>query len=487
MTFTPTTAYARPALTGRTRLITLGLIVAVVISSFLGRYDAEIVGFRVRVEQVVPLLLAAWMLVHPVLRGAFLRAARHPVPLVYAAFVVWNVVTTLVFSPSLSWSASILIWLVIDLLLLVSLMALSEGADLAGRLGRWSVAPWALVGFAAFVVANLTRGQIALGTDFDWLYEVYVSRLTAIEANIYASILVFWTLLTITRRGIGRWETAAIAVAVPLGLVASQTRTAVFSLVLGLGVFGLFTLLSSRSSWRTRLLRILPTAVLAATLVVTYGIIAAVGDAAPADRTLPPSASPATSAAAPAETTTPTEPVDSITPSAPAPEATRIPDPTNPEQQNKIGDVDFQGGTIGFRLEVARLAAQEMHGVNLWFGNGTNTFGLRHEQPGTPGISGHIIMLPVQVLYDGGIVGLGLLVALFVTVFACVPRERKPVAAGLLASYLLSATLTSMFWFAITWILIAVILRPLGDDERHDSRDSGRGDAREPGRVFGRA
>ncbi len=48
----------------------------------------------------------------------------------------------------------------------------------------------------------------------------------------------------------------------------------------------------------------------------------------------------------------------------------------------------------------------------------------------------------------------------------CVPRPRKPVAAGLLASYLLSATLTSMFWFAITWILIAVLLRPLTEDER---------------------
>ncbi len=452
MTFSLTTAYARPVLTTRTRLITLGLIAAVVVSSFLGRYDAEIVGFRVRVEQVVPLLLAGWMIVQPVLRGAFLRALRHPVPLVYAAFVAWNVVTTLIFSPSLTWSASILIWLVIDLLLLVSMMAVAEGAEFAARLGRISVAPWALVGFAAYAVANLTRGQLALGTDFDYLYEVYVARVTAIEANIYASILIFWTLLTITRRGIGRWEIAAVAVAVPLGLVASQTRTAVFSLILGLGVFAVFTLFSVRSSWRERFVRVLPAGILVATLVVTYGTIAAMGGTAPADRTLPATASPTASASA-----------TGVTPS-PAP--TREPDPTNPEQQNKIGDVDFVGGTIAFRLEVAGLAAQEMKGINLWLGNGTNTFGLRHEQPGTPGISGHIIMLPVQVLYDGGIVGLGLLILLFVAVFVCVPRERKPVAAGLLASYLLSATLTSMFWFAITWILIAVLLRPLTEDER---------------------
>lgn len=450
--FSPSTAYASPRLTARTRLITLVLIAAVVVSSFLGRYDAEIIGFRVRVEQVVPLLLAGWMIVHPVLRPAFLRALRHPVALVFAGFVVWNVVTTLLFSPSLTWSASILIWLLIDLLLLVSMMALSEGAAFAAKLGRISVAPWALVGFAAYAVANLTRGHIALGTDFDYLYEVYVARVTAIEANIYASILIFWTLLTITRRGIGRWEIAAVAVAVPLGLVASQTRTAVFSLLLGLGVFAVFTVFSLRSSWRERLTRVLPAGILVATLVVTYGIIAAMGGTAPADRTLPATASPSASLS------------PTATGASPAP--TREPDPTNPEQQNKIGDVDFVGGTIAFRLEVAGLAAQEMKGINLWLGNGTNTFGLRHEQPGTPGISGHIIMLPVQVLYDGGIVGLGLLVLLFVTVFICVPRERKPVAAGLLASYLLSATLTSMFWFAITWILIAVLLRPLTEDER---------------------
>lgn len=448
-----TTAYARPILTGRTRLITLTLITAVVVSSFLGRYDADVMGFRVRVEQVVPLALVFWMLVHPALRGPFARALRHPVALVYAAFVAWNVVTTLIFSPSLTWSASILVWLVIDLLLLVSLMAIAEGADLAARLGRLSVAPWALVGFAAYAIANLTRGQVALGTDFDYLYEVYVARVTALEANIYASILIFWTLLAVTRRGIGRWETAAIAVSVPLGLVASQTRTAVFSLVLGLGVFAVYTVLSSRSPWRTRLSRITPAAVLVVALVVTYSIIAALGGTEPADRTLSPSTS-ATATAPTGATATP----------SPAP--TREPDPTNPEQQNKIGDVDFEGGTIAFRLEVAGLAAQDMQGVNLWLGNGTNTFGLRHEQPGTPGVSGHIIMLPVQVLYDGGIVGLGLLAALFVTVFVCVPRERKPVAAGLLASYLLSATLTSMFWFAITWILIAVILRPVTEDER---------------------
>jgi hypothetical protein len=438
--------YARPILSPTTRAITLGLIVLVVIASFLGRYDIPIAGFRVRIEQLVPLALAAWMIAHPSLRGSFLRTARHPVVLVFAGFIVWNLVTTLVFSPDYGWSASILIWFVIDLLLLMSMMTLAAGASLAERLGRASVLPWALVGFAAYVVANLTRGAFAWGTDFDWLYEVYVARVSAIEANIYASILIFWGLFAITRRSISWWTVAALAVLIPLGLIASQTRTAVFSMVAGLVVFALYTLLRRDAPLRARVRRVLPSAVLAATLVLSYAGVAMV----------PSSGTPRT------ESTTSSTDIAAT----PSPSPDYVPDPTDPDTQNKIGDVDLRGGTIGFRITVAELAAQEMTGVNLWLGNGTNTFGLRHEQPGTPGISGHIIMLPVQVLYDAGIVGLVLLGALYVLVFVRTPRSRKPLAAGLLVSYAISATLTSMFWFAVTWILVAVLLRP--DDEPAD-------------------
>ncbi len=423
-------AEAATVLTRRTWTITAILIVVVTVASFLGRYAFPVAGFRVRIEQLAPLILVAWMVFHPQLRRSFLATLRHPVVVVFAVFIAWNIVSTLIFSPDYAWSVSILAWLLIDLALLMAMMSLHRGAMLAGLLGRWSVIPWGTLGFAAFAAANLSHGLFAWGTDFDWLYEVYVARLTAIEANIYASILVFWAILAVTRRGASRWMLAGITVAVPLGLIASQTRTAVFSLLIGLGVYALYTLLQPGSPWRVRWARIIPATVLVVALGVSYGLVSMI----PSDGTG-------------RDATTVTE------------SETYVPDPANPDTQNKIGDFDLEGGTIGFRITVADLAAQDMTGANLWFGNGTNTFGIRHEQPGTPGVSGHIIMLPVQILYDTGIVGLALLAALFTLVFVFTPRERKPVAAGLLAAYVLSATLTSMFWFSVTWILFAVLLR----------------------------
>lgn len=438
--FGSTVGFERPTLPRNVLLITLTLIAAVVVSSFFGRYAIPVAGFRLRPEQVAPVVLAAWMLVVPELRRALMRTARHPVVVVFAAFIAWNVGSTLLFSPSLGWSISILMWLVIDLLLLSSLMALDSGAAFAGRLGRTSVVPWALLGFGAFVVANLTHGAFALGTDFDWLYEIYVARVTAIEANIYASILIFWAIVAIAQKRLSWIWVGLLAISVPLGLIASQTRTSVFSLLAGLVVFVVYTLVRRDTAWGARLARALPAGILIATVLVSY---VATSFVAPPDG--PPRPQPSSSAA-----------------------EEYVPDPSNPETTNKISDIDVEGGTIGFRVTVAKLAAEDMHGVNLWFGNGTNTFGLRHDQPGTPGTSGHIIMLPVQVLYDAGIVGLALLTTLFALVFVYTPREKKPLAAGLLASYIISATLTSMFWFAITWILIAVLLRPL-DNERETS------------------
>lgn len=468
-------AYQSTNLPRSTQAVTLALIGLVIVSSFVGRLHFDVLGFRVRLEQVTPLLLATWMLAHPNLRLPFLKTLRHPAVLIYAVFVLWNFASTLWFSPDFSWSASILAWLTIDLLLLMSLMALRAGAEFSFRLVAASVVPWATLGLIFFAAANLTHGAFNFGTAFDWLYEIYVARVTAIEANIFASMLMIWGILSITRRNIS-WRWIAIqCVVIPLGLLASQTRTAVLSMVGGLFIFALYSVLRDKSALRQRFLRIAPALTLVASLAVVYigvsaiqppsagvgassssatvegsaGINAPENQPVVAGAKMPPMASVAVYSNAPEPTPSPTR---------------DVPDPSNPDTQNKIGDLDLQGGTIAFRITVAKLAAEEMTGVNLWLGNGTNTFGLRHEQPDSPGVTGHIIMLPVQVLYDGGIVGLALLMALLVAVFVCTPKERKPIAAGVLASFLVSATLTSFFWFAMTWILFAVLMRPADGD-----------------------
>lgn len=471
----PRWGFAEAKISRLSTAITIFLIAAVVVSSFLARVHFDALGFRIRIEQITPIILALWLLLHPQLRRPFVASLRHPVVLIFGALVAWNLVSTLLFSPDYRWSASILIWLTIDLFLLASLITLRAGGRLTFDIAVASTVPWAVAGIVAFLVANLTDGAIQFGVAFDWLYEIYVARVTAIEANIFASMLMLWGMLSITRVGIRWWWIAIQCVVVPLGLLASQTRTAIFSMTGGLIVFVIFVLLRRRTNFVENLKRTIPALSMIVSLLGLYGLVSLV----PTDGTARPEFSAQVaetnierSAAVETVTHATSQRTDTHASSesgaaapTPSPEPTKyVPDPANPDTQNKLGDFRLDGGTIGFRITVAEIAAQDMQGVNLWFGNGTNTFGLRHDQPDSPGTTGHIIMLPVQILYDGGVVGLLLLVSLFATVFIYTPRERKPITAGVLSSVLVSATLTSFFWFSMTWILFATLLRPADGD-----------------------
>ncbi|CAG7599441.1 O-antigen ligase family protein [Rhodococcus opacus] len=423
----------RGEIVGRSEVVTFALVMVVVTTSFLGRLSFELWGFTVRGEQVAPIILVGWLLVDPRRRHDFVHTLRHPAVVALAAFIVWNVFASFLFSPSLTKSISILAWFAIDLLLLAGLMSLGERAVWAERIGIRFVVPWAAAGFAMYLVANVSGGNVAWGTDLDSLYQVYVARLTAGEANIYASILVLWTLLLVAGKGYKRRWMIVAAVTVPLGLVGSQTRTAVFCMILGLAVYVGYEFARRRRHTRWRGEFWFGPAAIIVGVLVAYG----------ASSNLPEFG---------------------VAETAPA-----VQDTTVPQTQDKLGDVNLQGGTIGFRVTVAKVAAEDMNGVNLWLGNGTNTFGVRHEQPGSPGVPGHLIMLPVQILYDVGIVGLSLILVFGAVVLYHVPWRRRPIAAAVAVSFLTAATLTSMFWFSAIWIVFAALLRPVTDDERVES------------------
>ncbi|MFZ2174971.1 MAG: hypothetical protein WAW17_13250 [Rhodococcus sp. (in: high G+C Gram-positive bacteria)] len=420
----------------RRDLVTFALVLGVVAASFLGHYVFTLAGYSVRLEQIAPVPLAGWLLVNSRDRASFFRVLRHPVVLMFGAFIAWNVIATLLSSPSLSKSASILVWLAIDLLLLAAVMSLGVRAVWVENIGIRCVVPWAVAGFAAFMLANASGGGITLGTNFDLQYQVFVARVTAQEPNIYASILVLWTLLLLARKGTHRAWMIAVAVAVPLGIIGSQTRTAMFCMVLGLVVYVTYEYArwyKDRSRSRTFLFG--PAALLVG-VVVAFGVA----------------------------TMLPSFGEDALR-AKQAKEATSDVDTPAVASQGKLGDIDLEGGNVGFRMKVAETAAEDLHGVHLWFGNGTNTFSLRHDQPGSPGVPGHIIMLPVQVLYDCGIVGLLLLVGLGVAVLRSVPVPRRPIAYAVVVAFTAAATMTSMFWFSVTWLIVAALVRPMTEKE----------------------
>ena len=102
------------------------------------------------------------------------------------------------------------------------------------------------------------------------------------------------------------------------------------------------------------------------------------------------------------------------------------------------------------------IAPSLKQGATLVFGHGFNTFGQHNfdwTRPDTA-IAGYLGNLPLQLLYDGGIVGT------VAVVFLCAVALRKFVRAGaarqagaFAAAYLIISISTSVLWLLESWIL----------------------------------
>ncbi|MCS4277519.1 O-antigen ligase [Mycetocola sp. BIGb0189] len=438
-------------LTGRPYTIAVVVVLSIVaLSAFTGYYGFPILGFVVRPEQVTPVLLLILVLVSADGRAGLLQVVRRRSIWVLLAFIALNLISTALFSPSLVKSASILTWFVLDTILFASLLALGPILSRFERALVWSIVPWALIGIISATLANQLK-LTGFGVDFDWLYQVWVARGTSLEANIYATFIILLLLLFVWRYHQRPWVVVVVSALASFGLVASQTRTSFIALLGSLVVLILagFLFRKSVTHVRARIISAGTAFVVVLAVFFASGAISSfLYEQAPLNNdgaTVAPS-DPATPSAAPGASSTPTS--SSSTPI--------VPDIDNPDTKDKLGDLSLGGGTFVFRLQVFDLAKQEMNGVNLWIGNGTNTFGLRHEQPGTPGVAGHIIMLPIQIVYDVGLIGLALLVLFFVLLVRETPRHRRPILLAVIGAIAVTSTLTSSFWFAMIWIVLAV-------------------------------
>jgi hypothetical protein len=119
--------------------------------------------------------------------------------------------------------------------------------------------------------------------------------------------------------------------------------------------------------------------------------------------------------------------------------------------------LDFRSGTGQYRATVAAIAIGDLHGLAWVTGLGTNSFGQRHLDPSlvdkpTPGYLG---ILPLQVVYDSGLVGAVLLGTAVLTLIPKNPR-RAARSVGVLVVYVACGSATSPLWFGFTWILFGV-------------------------------
>lgn len=133
-----------------------------------------------------------------------------------------------------------------------------------------------------------------------------------------------------------------------------------------------------------------------------------------------------------------------------------------------FGGPSFYSDTLAFRLVRFKMALAEWPTSPL-LGLGTNSFGQRHLDPSQNYAPDYLGGLFIGALYDVGLVGLLVLLAMFGVVLVILMRmaakdDKKESALALallcgVISFLVSYQVTNAFWFSYNWIIIAIVLR----------------------------
>jgi hypothetical protein len=370
---------------------------ALVVATFVTRYRIPIGGFHFLPEDFI----AIGLLVHLALHGkssAIFRAISDRTVLLLGLYVVWQSMISLLQAPNSAMSLRVDGWLALDWLLLVAVLAAWEGPARLERIAAvattW-LAVLALVLWLAYVGIGSTLGtQGGYGSG-------RAAFALSWESNILASTLAVWAFVCLTSQNQRVKRTMKLGA--PLALLAigaSYTRAGVIGFVTGLVIWIAW---ERRSATRT-VMQLIAAGIVVAALVVTV-----------------------------------------------APKATQLLD----SRFSTL--VAFDSGTAAIRRQSVEVALGDLHGANVLVGHGSEAFGQFHTSPWEPGQPWYIGELPVQLLYEGGLIGV-LLLCLALASLRPFSRKHPGRAVGAIAIYLFAASATSPFWFGWTWILIALAI-----------------------------
>jgi hypothetical protein len=398
------------ALCGVIGVITLGLVCstragirflasALVAATFATRFTIDVVGLNLRPENVLVVALLVALLACPQSpRSVRTVISRGPV-LLLGAYVLWLSVVSALIPPDPLASLAIVGWLALDWLLLVVLVASFIHAGSLEDTGT----KWASVTFAIATVLYFVGDSIGFGVQeaHDTVAGVKSAHGLAHEANILGSTAAIWLFIVITSPS--RAEGWSRKLVVPLGsfiLIVSFTRSAVVALLVGLAWWGF------AEGYRARRQLMARTGVV---LIVAVAALVAL-------------------------------------PSLGAPVLTKF---------ARIAKVNEATGKARVDSVSQGMEDLELSGHGWVTGLGANSFGQRHSAFTAQGSEGYLGVLPVQLLYDGGIVGVLLLLAAFGAIRPLRLRQRAR-GLGLLVVFLVAALATSPFWFGSTWVLVAL-------------------------------
>lgn len=372
----------------------------IIIAAFVTRPTLEFAGLTVRLEMIVG-AMTLLRLIHDGLGKKFLRfssGVRWSLSFTLA-WIAFAVVTSLNVPPYPQRSMTVLIWCFLNI---ITAVWIARTPSSWYWILRWGSAAALCCSILAIVFWLGSTAQIFdFGVQVDPTYGGYAAYVFSLEANILAGLLCLWALVAVTNPmgAVPQWIRLTLVFSAPMAILTTHTRAALVAYVVGLAACMILKPAARRVAVAS-----IGVGGLGALLLLLGG-----GDLG---------------------------------------------------FSKFMGVFDIDEGTGGLRNRVGNVAIAEWwSSPERMIGLGWNSFGQRHIDETQPALSlpGYIGNLPVQILYDSGIVG-GVLVALSVSTIAvalCRVRRFDALAIFLLP-YILFSIATMVLWLLETWIFVGL-------------------------------
>lgn len=372
----------------------------VVLAAFATRPFLDVGSFTLRPEMLVG-GLACLRLVHDGLgrRSQKLsNGVRWSLSLTLA-WLIFALVTSLNVPPYPQRSMTVLVWCALNVITAVWIAKTPSSWYWLLRWGTMAALSCSVLAIVFWLGA--TAGVFIFGVQVDPTYGGYAAYVFSLEANILAGLLCLWTLVAVVNPmgAVPQWIRVALAFSAPMAILTTHTRAALVAYLVGLLACVLL-----RPAVRRVALASLGFGGMGGLFLLLSG-----GDAG----------------------------------------------------FSKFLDVfDINEGTGGLRNKVGSVALAEWWASpERMIGLGWNSFGQRHIDETQPALllPGYIGNLPVQILYDSGIIG-GLL-AFFAVAAAALSVHRVGRFDRLiifLLPYLLFSIATMVLWLLETWLFVGL-------------------------------
>lgn len=392
-----------------TRHVAIAWMIAVAV--FTSRFTVSVGTRSLRLEHIVALICAVDLLVVVVNRrrrdggSAWLKKAKRlpsdvvGVTVVLTSFwILWGAAVSLLHSPAPGKSLTIVLWFGLDLVVALWVASTPHAFRHLTRALAVVAAVFGTASLGIYLLGTATNTQY-FGLQVDPTYGGFAVYGASIEANILAGTMCLIGILALANPGgtIPTWCWWYLPMLAPAVIVVSHTRAALVAYALGVAVVAV-------SRHETRL-RVAIMVGLVAPAVLLNGLV------------------------------------------------------SNDDGLAKFAQIfDVSSGTGAFRWERSSTALSEwFHSGAQLTGLGVNSYGQRHIDGSRPGLNmpDYLSNLPLQVLYDTGLVGFTVVLLCVVLVLGAY-RQRVTLAIALFVPYLALSIATSSMWLLSTWVFVGL-------------------------------